>query len=167
MSSHEFGSPYGVRPRGLKRSDSLVVLLCLLPGCGDKGYETVPVSGCVTLDGKPLADVGLTFVPLAKDTKGPDVGPGSIGKTDANGRFVLQTVRGEKGAVPTEHVVRMEMSSDQGDMGTPEGFGPEGANVPRPTARTSLLPRNALDGSLHFEVPPQGTDQANFDLVSR
>jgi hypothetical protein len=58
----------------------------------------------------PMHLVGVAFVPLATDKKNPNVGPGSLGKTDAEGRFTLQTVNGESGAVPTEHVVRMAMA---------------------------------------------------------
>ena len=40
------------------------ILLCLmLPACGPKGPKTVPVSGVVTFDGKPLAKGSLMMVP--------------------------------------------------------------------------------------------------------
>jgi hypothetical protein len=87
----------------------LLILPSLVAGCG-KDYETVPVSGRVTLDGAPLADVGITFVPLAENKQTPNIGPGSLGKTDEEGRFTLRTTEGDKGAVPTEHIVRMSMA---------------------------------------------------------
>jgi hypothetical protein len=144
----------------------VLLLLPLLAGCGGKDYTAVPVSGRVTLDGTPLQDVGIVFVPLATGRDDPNIGPGSLGRTDADGRFTLRTVRGDKGAVPTEHVVRMAFATAQSDLDGPEGFAPVGSNVPGPAPQRSGLPRQALDGSLHFEVPPQGTDQANFDFVS-
>ena len=47
---------------------SLVVLLVLSAvGCGGAGYGEVPVSGQVTYNGEPLANVHLSFQPIAKD----------------------------------------------------------------------------------------------------
>lgn len=55
--------------------------LCLF-GCGGDGPELGSVSGQVTMDGKPLPNVLVTFV--------PDGGGGvSTGKTDANGKYEL------------------------------------------------------------------------------
>jgi hypothetical protein len=138
-----------------------------LAGCGGKGYDTVPVSGRVTLDGEPLADVGIMFVPLAKDRDNPNIGPGSLGRTGVDGRFVLQTVHGENGAVPTEHVVRLSIASGQEEMEGSDEATPEGIIGVTPAVRRSPLPPYACDGSLRFEVPPRGTDRADFDLVSR
>ena len=142
----------------IPRCGCLILLSCLLAGCGDKGYETVPVSGRVTLDGKPLADVGLTFLPLTPDKKNPNVGPGSLGRTDAEGRFTLQTVNGEEGAIPAEHVVRMAMAF------APGGNSPDEFALLGSPPRKSLLPQSAQDGSLHFTVPPEGTERADFAL---
>ncbi len=139
----------------------------LLAGCGGEGYTTVPVSGRVTLDGSPLADVGLVFVPIAKDKDNPNVGPGSLGKTDAQGRFTLQTVNGEDGAVPTEHVVRMSLAPDASEVQSPDDAVPEAPVASPRSSRKLSLPRHARDGSLHFQVPSEGTDQADFDLVSK
>ena len=91
-----------------RRLASALLMTALLAGCS-KDYETVPVSGRVTLDGQPLANVGLTFVPLAENKEKVNIGPGSLGKTDEEGRFTLRTVQGDKGAVPTDHIVRMEL----------------------------------------------------------
>ncbi|MFZ5831735.1 MAG: hypothetical protein ACOY3P_16735 [Planctomycetota bacterium] len=139
----------------------LASLLCLAAGCGPSEYETVPVSGRVTLDGKPLPDVGITFVPLAPNTRSPNVGPGSLGKTDGEGRYTLQTVKGDRGAVPAEHVVRMSMSS----VDSHASSGDELATL-RAAGDRRTLPRKAEDGSLHFQVPREGTDRADFDLIS-
>lgn len=166
MSCHHFLLPHGVCRRSCGPPACLLLLFPLLAGCRSQEYEVVPVSGQVTVDGKPLPDVGIVFVPLAKGRDNPNIGPGSLGRTDADGRFTLQTVHGDKGAVPTEHVVRMAPAPNQGDLDSPEGLVPEGSNVPEPAPRASALPRQALDGSLRFQVPPQGTDQANFDFVS-
>ena len=62
-----------------------------LAGCGGgpKRPKTYPATGTVTLDGQPLADATVSFVPA--------VGPPSDGKTDASGKFVIMT-SGQPGA---------------------------------------------------------------------
>jgi hypothetical protein len=144
----------------------VLITLCALVGCSDRRYETVPVSGRVTLDGEPLADVGLLFVPLARKTDEPNVGPGSLGRTDATGRYHLQTARGETGAVPTEHVVRLSLAEEPRAAVASNDFTPEGDIRRRDGRRKRTLPACAGDGTLRFNVPPDGTDQADFDLVS-
>ena len=62
---------------------TLVVTLAV--GCGHSGLELLPVQGRVTLDGKPLADAGVMFLP-------PDKGPSANGTTDSEGHFELMTV---------------------------------------------------------------------------
>ena len=59
----------------------LLFLLCLLwVGCSDGFEARMPVSGKVTIDGKPLAECKVTFMP--KDTRRP-----SNAITDENGLF--------------------------------------------------------------------------------
>jgi hypothetical protein len=75
-----------------------VGLLALFPfasGCGPtySGPPLVPVEGTVTLDGKPLADATVTFIPT-----GATMGQSSFGSTDTEGHFVLKTAEGHAGA---------------------------------------------------------------------
>jgi hypothetical protein len=68
-------------------------------GCtGSSGPKTAPVSGTVTLAGKPLADVGVTFLPEGK-------GPSASGNTDAAGNFTLRTNKPGDGAPLGKHRV--------------------------------------------------------------
>ena len=79
-------------------------LVAVAAGCG--GEKLAPVSGVVTLDGAPLADASVTFQPVAQG--GIDAGSGSYAKTDAEGRYTLRTVTGDRrGAVVGKHVVRI------------------------------------------------------------
>ena len=51
----------------MKRFTFLTVALTFLflqPGCGDGQDTRLPISGMVTLDGKPLADAKVTLVPI-------------------------------------------------------------------------------------------------------
>jgi hypothetical protein len=117
----------------------VAIILCLpgLVGCGSEGAEYVPVSGVVTLDGKPLAGAGVLFEPKRNAEQ---QARGSSGKTDGSGRFQLEAAkRGVVGAAPGLHTVQI--------------FPPEGHP-----------PLNQND--LTFTVPEDGTDQANFNLSS-
>lgn len=160
MTIRQFVSFSVPHPGVLVPVASALLLVVLLSGCS-KDYETVPVSGRVTLDGQPVANVGLTFVPLAENKEKVNIGPGSLGKTDEEGRFTLRTVQGDKGAVPTDHIVRMELAVSGGGAGSGDELA-----APDRTPTKLRLPRSAQDGSLHYQVPPEGTDQADFDLTS-
>ena len=144
------------------------LLACLLSsGCGQAEYEVTPVSGQVTLDGEPLAGVGVSFVPTAEDRNRPIVGPGSIGKTGPDGRFSLTTVKNEPGAVPAVHVVRMSIATTSGEKPSVADESPEGITTePAATSPKPVLPLIARDGTLRFTVSAEGTDRANFDLTS-
>jgi len=124
------------------------VVCAMLAGCGGPGYKLVPVSGKVTLNGEPVPEAHVSFEPRA-------VGPGCYARTDAEGRFTLQSVLDDKpGAVPGTHVVRITTAraSDPSDDAA-EMVG-------------EVAPQRFLDGSESFEVPPEGTDRADFDLAS-
>src|SRR5437870_3256950 len=69
----------------------LLTVSCLVVaavGCTRAPYRVAPVSGKVTLNGKPLANAWVNFSPIG--SKDHDPGPTSQGKTDAGGRFTLQ-----------------------------------------------------------------------------
>jgi hypothetical protein len=135
----------------------LLGLLILAPGCGGTRYA--PVSGKVTLNGEPLANATVSFQPIAPE-KSLDAGPGSQGKTDANGMFTL-TVRPDlKGAVVGKHRVRITALDPQvgeGDERPPRGGWPLADKVPK---------QYNSETTLTFDVPAGGTDKANFDLTS-
>ena len=72
-----------------------VWLLPWLVGCGGSNYEGPqlwPVTGTVTLAGKPLSGVTLHFVPT-----GGTIGNGATGYTDQDGKYQLVTTRGFPG----------------------------------------------------------------------
>jgi hypothetical protein len=139
---------------------SLAVVLGLaLAGCGGVSFPSAPVSGKVTLDGNPTADIQVLFQPTGVGEGNP--GPGSQGITDAQGRFTLQTVDGSRaGAVPGTHRVTLTwVDPNASDEDT--GEGPDAPAVPQ-----FKLPPKARDGSIEFTVPEGGTDQADFEFSS-
>ncbi len=99
---------------------ALALLMLVAVGCGRQGPTLLPVSGVVTLDGRPVAEAGLIFTPVEE-------GPVASGSTDAQGRFQLRTVN-EFGAVAGEHLVTVtkQETTGLGDFGA---VGPEGVKT--------------------------------------
>ncbi|NOX99156.1 MAG: DUF4198 domain-containing protein [Verrucomicrobia bacterium] len=127
-----------------------LALLCFA-GCGDPGFSLVPVSGIITLNGKPLANASVVFSPASGQA-----GPSSVGTTDGQGQYQLTTLdQGETGAVLGSHRVTITTakSSDPND---------ERAPISR-----EFVPRRYRDGSFQMEVPPEGDEEANVDIVTK
>lgn len=116
-------------------------------GCGGAGYNEVPVSGQVTYNGQPMANIHLSFQPIAKDKSG--FGPGSFGRTDQDGRFELRTVYPDApGAVPGKHRVTISYED------------------PTQQPRDVRIPRDYVEGTAEFLVPDDGTDEALIAIAS-
>lgn len=133
------------------------VVVCLLSiglaGCGpEHGRDTAPVSGVITLDGKPLANAKVTFQP-----KGG--GPSSAGFTNASGEYTLTGFKGDPGAVVAEHRVLIYSAGTVGNTDTDSDDGP------RPV---ELIPNRYNAQSVLTIVVQDGQDNvANFDLTSK
>jgi len=83
---------------------SAILFCCLVfAGCGERLPETVPVSGRVTWQGKPLTSGRVVFHPQAI-AEGLPRRP-ATGDLDAAGRFELTTFRNGDGAVPGSYRV--------------------------------------------------------------
>jgi hypothetical protein len=83
-------------------SFALVFVVGLAGGC-NRSPEVSEVSGVVTLDGKPLPDVEIVFMP---DPGAGTYGPRASCYTDAEGRYRLATDRLKKeGAIVGTHRV--------------------------------------------------------------
>jgi hypothetical protein len=128
----------------------LLPSLCLvaLAGCG--GGAVAPVSGRVTLGGQPLAGAVVTFQPVMGDQAVQSTG--SVGHTDSNGHFELRLIAPDKpGAAVGKHRVTISTSTSDpaNDAKLPSG---------------ERVPAAWRDGSQTFEVSPEGTTTANFDI---
>jgi hypothetical protein len=89
----------------MRRLPLLLVLALWAAGCKGE-YDTAPVSGQVTLNGKPVAKVAVMFQPVAPPGN-INPGPGSYGITDEDGRYSLTVIGKEtKGGVIGKHKVR-------------------------------------------------------------
>jgi hypothetical protein len=129
-------------------------------GCG-KPYKVAHVSGRVTLDGQPLAKASITFVPQStRENIAP--GPTAAAFTDADGRFTLGISKDTPGSVV--HKCRVYITTLVGDSPPPDQDGGPPTAKKRP--KDKVPAKYNTETTLTFEVPPGGTDQANFDLKS-
>jgi hypothetical protein len=143
---------------------SVITLSLILIGCGEKVSpgRGVPVSGTVTLDGKPIEGASVTFM---NDTF---VG---FGKTDASGKYRLV-----QGALPGTNKVTISKieggaeiveNPDEGmDRGQMEAMA-MGNTGKTPTLPKDLIPAEYSDPrqtKLTYEVPATGGDGADFNL---
>lgn len=139
---------------------ALLAVVVVVAGCKQEPYETAPVSGRVTINDKPYAKIAVMFQPVApKGTINP--GPGSTGVTDENGRFTLKVVGKEtRGAVVGKHRVWITNYTELDDIydDTPKKRPKPAIQIP---GRYSLM-----EGTLEFDVPPGGTDAADFKLTA-
>lgn len=139
------------------------LLIVSMLGCGGNARDQlplVPVHGAVTLDGKPLGNTMVTFVP-AGNTKGQ----GASGVSDAEGKYELAVSAKQKGTPVGEYrVVASKLIM------------PDGSDFPRNSsvapidspARESLPPcySNADKTILKATVPEGGTT-VDFPLKSQ
>ena len=78
---------------------AVLAILSTITGCGGpKMPDVVPVTGTVTMGGKPVEGATVTF--MAKGA--PRV---SSGTTDAQGKFSLSTYEPNDGAIPGENSI--------------------------------------------------------------
>jgi len=147
----------------------LYVLILGLAGCGGGEEladlpETAPVSGVVTMDGKPLSYATVTFVP-----KGLTKGVECIGVTDEQGKYTLKQMRGAEGAPAGEYLVAISQfkKSDGSPFildfsdGEPEAPINQGAVESLPLKYSSVL-----DSILNAQVTDAGGDFP-FELESK
>jgi hypothetical protein len=114
----------------MSRVLSAAVACCLVGmivvGCGPKGPELGSVTGKVTLDGSPVTNGLVTFVPVGG-------GRPATGKTDENGQYVLVGVDG-KGALLGQHQVSVTTVQEAGTVTEMRSDSPEYAKQAMPDA---------------------------------
>jgi hypothetical protein len=138
-------------------------LLAVVVGCSG-GSKFAPVSGVVKLDGQPYGNAVVSFQPLGTQ-ENPYPGRGSSAYTDENGRFVLKGDNGIDGALVGKHRVRImtrgnDVVGQDAEGGTPDETPARGELDPIPPEWNAL-------SNVEFDVPPGGTDKANFDITTR
>ena len=111
-----------------------LIAALLIVGCGPPRGNIAPVTGKLTLDGKPMPGVEIIFSPkIVEGNSNP--GPYSFGTTDEEGNFELETRYGDKGAAVGWHIVTMQYSDIEagvmeelrGELADIKSLGEEGA----------------------------------------
>lgn len=129
----------------------LFSLVACVAGCG--GESLVPLEGTVTLDGKPMAGVHVLFFPTEAEANDATQ---YRGITDNQGHYSLERASDDSvGLTPGTYRVSLTTA-------VIEGFSDE--LTPTPPER---VPRKYRDGTLTFDVPEGGTQEANFEMKSR
>jgi hypothetical protein len=141
----------------LRTTAHLAIASCaVLSGCNSQGYDLAQISGVVTLDGNPIPGTLVNFQPVGKDGRTP--GPGSTGRCDETGRYVLQTIRDEPGAVVGAHRVRIYSFSPESPVSRDSDAGLPKEQFPN---------RYNYASELTFDVESGGTEAADFRLTAK
>jgi hypothetical protein len=139
----------------------LLALLLGISGCGRGRPTTHPVSGIVTLDGKPLQGAGVMLMPEAG-------GRPAVGTTNQRGEFTLTTFDPNDGALPGKHAVTVVLKkTTSGVMTGPDGL--SGPIAPGGIKEQWIVPKKYADpktSGLSAEVRP-GMEPLKLDLRSR
>jgi len=119
----------------------VVLLLAFVCGCG--GVQTEPVSGIVTMDGKPLPRVKVIFAPAEGGRRN------SVGKTDETGAYSLVYTVRDNGAIAGKYkvLISKKKTVKERDVET----------LPAKYNRESIL---------SADVTATGNNKFNFDLES-
>jgi hypothetical protein len=147
---------------GILRIGLACLVLCICGCSGETEYGKV--DGVVTLDGKPVMDVEVVFLP-EPDAVGKS--PRSASYTDKNGRYSLRTDKGIEGAVVGTHRV---LINDTAFLPTPPL--PPGINAKSIPPKPQRRPVPDAYGNVQATpIKPvevkAGTQTHNFDLSSR
>jgi hypothetical protein len=110
--------------------------------------KAVPVSGTVTLDGKPLAGASIRFAPIESTP-----GTGARGSTDNNGKYDVRDRSGEKGVAVGKYRVTIYFSDG-------------GLTSQTPSRRLSEKYTSA-DQSILTATVPEGGCVVDFALKSK
>lgn len=107
----------GLRQLGLpalcRGNLAVFVVAVVITGCG-RGSNTAPVSGLVTLDGKPIAGAAVLFMPVEGGV------PGRAATKD-DGTFSLTTFKDDDGALVGRHRVAVSKVETTGAAPGPDG----------------------------------------------
>ena len=95
---------------------AILATMSLSLGCGS-GNDLAQVTGVVTLDGAPVQNLSIEFI--------PNQGRPSLARTDEEGKFTAYYLPKQPGAAPGKHRLNSEFAQE----------GPENAGVERPKRR--------------------------------
>lgn len=138
---------------------AVILSLACIVGCTSAGRnlpKTVPASGVVTLDGKPVDGAQVVIVPAAEGTTG------ATGVTDASGHFSLRAYPEKDGAIPGEYKVQVSKTIEVKLKGTVDGGDAVRFDYGVPGKYTV-----AKTSGLAVTIPDAGNRDIKLDLMSK
>lgn len=145
-----------------------VAVAAAVSGCGGSGSTgrptTVPVSGTVLFEGRPVDGAQVTLVPQTPE------GRAAFARTDAQGRFQLMTFTSGDGAIPGSYRVTISKEVIEGGMSpeqAQEHFQKTGQPPPDPKV-TNQLPekyKKPETSGLTATVSESGPNELKFELT--
>ena len=137
----------------------LPIFVLMITGCGSDGPELIPVSGTVTLNGTPIDEVVVTFVPH-------HAGKPAMGLTDKQGRFSLSTTELDDGVAVGPYYATVT-SIDQGAT-RPDAQGLSTGLEMHPRQKSIIPERYTLfqTSGLSYEVQ-DGMEPISIKLTSK
>lgn len=148
----------------MKAGTCLALLIALsVAGCGGSdGAKKVKVAGQVTMDGRPLQDASIQFIPSGGD------GKGATGLTDAEGKYQMLVPAGDYKVVISKVKGGTVKNPDPEETMSEFELGPSGKGIALPK---QLVPEKYSDparSQLKFTVPADGAEDADFtNLTSK
>ena len=172
---------------------ALVSAVLLLSGCLQGSIEYAPVKGRITLDGEPVPDAKIMFIPTKQRNEKRISLPYSFGFTDKDGNYTLKTEKQQKGAVVGSHIVIIstayapkektaEKTADgdntkeetkekdaetQSDDKQPEPPAENENSTDEKSKPETIPPRYNIRSELMFEVKRGTGNQADFRLSTK
>lgn len=138
----------------------LLLPLILLAGCGPA--RTSPVTGVVLLDGQPLANASIQFVPA-------EAGRDATGTTNERGEFTMSTFEPKDGVAPGSYKVVISPPAGAVDPTkyASAGDAMSAAAQARPAAQ-STFPKKYTNPTLtpFTQQVPIGKEPLKFELKS-
>ena len=126
---------------GLLLHSSAAAGSIFMAGCNNAGPQTYPVVGTVTLDGQPLKEADILFLPL-DPALGPDAGQ------IRDGRFAFRAKAGRKRVeIRTSRPVRINTAMGETTIW-----------------KNSLPARYNSQSTLQADVTPQGLNKFTYEL---
>jgi hypothetical protein len=136
--------------------------LVLAAGCGpDLSHlpKTVPASGVLTLDGKPVEGAQVVIVPANSEATG------AYATTDASGKFSLRAFNEKDGAIPGEYKVQVTKTVEvklAGPKGSLDGGDPVRFDYGVPAKYTGVK-----TSGLSVTIPETGINDIKLALTSK
>jgi hypothetical protein len=133
-----------------------LTLAAALTGCGKSDEVLVPISGRVTVNGKPATGAAVVFHPVDGAN-----GTHPVAQVEANGEFHLTTIRSGDGAAPGNYRVTLTWYVTPPRKKGVEGEeGPVRNLIPNKYARVESTP-------IGTTVRPEGNNPLRIEITAR